>query len=77
MGGRVSRVPGADVASVHRLVCLATPQAGWSFVLPVLIPSPAAYAPRQGVLQSSQNSLSFQAERALPIRTFAVFQLVR
>lgn len=72
MGGRVSRVPGADVASVHRLVWLATPQAGWSFVLPVLIPSPAAYAPRQGVLQSSQNSLSFQAERALLIRTIAV-----
>lgn len=71
-GGRVSRVPGADVASVHRSARLATPQAGQSSVLPARILSPAAYAPRQGVLESSENSLSLQAERALLIRTFAV-----
>lgn len=41
-GGRVSRVPGADVASVHRLARLPTPQAGQHSMLPAWVPSPAA-----------------------------------
>lgn len=48
-GGRVSRVPGADVASVPGSAWPATPQACRGPVLPAGVPSPAARAPRQEV----------------------------
>lgn len=48
-GGRVSRVPGADVVSVHGSAWLATPKAGLGSMLPARVLSPAAFAPRKGV----------------------------
>lgn len=66
-GGRVSRVPGADVASVHGLAWLATPKAGRGTMLPARVPSPAAYAPRQrGVGELSEFPLSLQAQARCP-----------
>lgn len=75
-GGRVSRVPGADVASVHFSAWPGSHrprQAGaLCSVLPAGVPSPATYAPRLGVLENSHSLSASKLERALLIRTFAL-----
>lgn len=75
-GGRVSRVPGADVASVHFSAWPGSHrprQAGaLCSLLPAGVPSPATYAPRLGVLENSHSLSASKLERALLIRTFAL-----